>query len=75
MSEKQKGTTLKTTSDHIDADEIRLDKCRFLLECIESSKVDPNRQIPGSETIYKLSFTESETLRLKGKLFDLIKDF
>lgn len=75
MSEQQKGTTLKTTSDHIDADEIRLDKCRFLLECIESSKVDPSRQIPGSDTIYQLSFNEAEILRLKGKLFDLIKEF
>jgi hypothetical protein len=65
---------VKTETD-ITEDHLRLEKCEFLLQCIESSKVDPARTMPGSETAYQLSFDEAEILRFKGKLFELIKQF
>jgi len=70
------GTNIKNVKiTPIDDEQILLDKCQFLLDCIESSKIDPERVSIGDAPHYQISFTEAEILRLKGKLFQLIEKF
>lgn len=45
----------------------------FLRDLMESTVVDEDRTIPGSDTIYKNMFDEAETYRLKGKIFTLLE--
>lgn len=72
---KTKTLTMRQIEAKNEADIIMLDKCQFLLQCIESSRVHPEATLPGSDQKFQLSFDEGEIYKLKGKLFELIKSF